>query len=325
MPDHPALIWCSSGIYICLFAPSSPTSSICWLHPDAAERGVRAHLRADAGEDLHEQDRGGVPAEEPRSHLRGPSQQDRGVTADESRSVGGVVLVGVFMLNPSSAPPDHSAPCWPQLQLLHGGHAAAPRPVCGGAGGELRRGGRLGRAAHHRHAVHEGPDQAGWSHAGKEVWPRAAAGQRRELCILFSFLLWFFCVVFLCSSPLVLPKCLTLLWHFLMQHAAVLVGRPRCQCILSLYGAVSVWRIRGHMDKDLSEFTLVFCPHWFCFTLGEICFNSKFLLNYKFRITSSVLDTAASPSLQALLIYLRLIHLQSTFKTTRLTKLKYRI
>lgn len=138
-----------------------------------------------------------------------------------------------------SAPSDDGASRRTQLQLLHRGHAAAPCPVCRGAGGELRRGRRLGWAAHHRHSVYERPHQAGRSHPGKEVWPSAAlwSWTVEEFCILF-FSFWFFCVVFFCSSPLVLPICLTLLWHFLMQHAAVLVGRPRCECILSLYGAV---------------------------------------------------------------------------------------
>ena len=69
-------------------------------------------------------------------------------------------------------PADHRAPCRPQLQPLHRGHAAAPRPVRGGAGGELRRGRGPGRAAHHRDPLHEGPDQTGRSHPGEEVRPK---------------------------------------------------------------------------------------------------------------------------------------------------------
>lgn len=138
----------------------------------------------------------------------------------------------------SSAPSDDGASRRTQLQLLHRGHTAAPCPVCRGAGGELRRGRRLGWAAHHRHSMYERPHQARRSHPGKEVWPRAALLELNRLGVLYFMFYFIFCVVFFCSSPLVLPNCLTLLWHFLMQHAAVLVGRPRCECILSLYGAV---------------------------------------------------------------------------------------
>ena len=66
-------------------------------------------------------------------------------------------------------PSDNRASCRAELQLLHWGHSAAARSVCGGAGGELRWGRRLWWAAHHRHTVYERPDQAGWSHSRKEV------------------------------------------------------------------------------------------------------------------------------------------------------------
>lgn len=64
---------------------------------------------------------------------------------------------------------DYCSACWAQLQPLHWRHAAAPCPVCGGAGGELWWGWRLRWAAHHRHALYARLDQAGWCYFGKEV------------------------------------------------------------------------------------------------------------------------------------------------------------
>lgn len=53
-------------------------SSFCWLYPDAFKWGVRTHLCTDAGEDLYEQDCGGISTEESWCYLWGPSQQDWG-------------------------------------------------------------------------------------------------------------------------------------------------------------------------------------------------------------------------------------------------------
>lgn len=64
---------------------------------------------------------------------------------------------------------DYCSTCWAQLQPLHWGHAAAPCPVCGGAGGELWWGWRLRWAAHHCHSLYARLDQAGWCYFGKEV------------------------------------------------------------------------------------------------------------------------------------------------------------
>ena len=88
------------------------------------------------------------------------------------------------------APADHSASRRAQLQQLHRGHAAAPRPVCGGAGGELRRGRRPGRAAHHSHPLHEGPHQTGRSHPGKEVRPNTLSSD----LLYFGPNLYIFCL-----------------------------------------------------------------------------------------------------------------------------------
>lgn len=64
---------------------------------------------------------------------------------------------------------DNRASCRAKLQLLHWRHTAAPCPVCGGAGGELRWGWWLGWATHYCYSLHERPDQACRSHSRKEV------------------------------------------------------------------------------------------------------------------------------------------------------------
>lgn len=116
-----------------------------------------------------------------------------------------LLLVAFFFffnnVNPS-LPSDDSASRRAELQLLHWRHTAAPCPVCCGAGGELWRSRWLGWTTDNRHPMHERPDQACRSHSGKEVWPRAALWNRSSGLYYFCL----FCVVFFCSSPLVLPN-----------------------------------------------------------------------------------------------------------------------
>lgn len=74
------------------------------------------------------------------------------------------------------------------------------------------------------------------------------------VCLFLFYWFIYLCLyfVYLLLTPCS-PSCLTFLWHFLMQHAAVLVGRPCCECILRLYGGVMVWSIRSYMAKDLNQ------------------------------------------------------------------------
>lgn len=66
---------------------------------------------------------------------------------------------------------DHRTSRGAELQPLHRGLAPAACPVRGGAGGKLRRSRGQRRTPRPHHALHEGLDQAGWSHPGEEVSP----------------------------------------------------------------------------------------------------------------------------------------------------------
>lgn len=107
------------------------------------------------------------------------------------------VTCGLFVYVNLSLPSDDSASRGTELQLLHWRHAAAPCPVCCGAGGELRRSRWLGWTADNRHPMHERPDQACRSHPGKEVWPRAALWNRSSGFYYFCL----FCFVLSFSAP----------------------------------------------------------------------------------------------------------------------------